>query len=232
MTLVVGVYAKDAIVLASDSLIMRPEDGSYTEEARDKQKLWPFGRCAVGVAGYEALTDDFVRLLQSPTVAARAVDVNEAKLVAHQALFDGWHQRFPGTPPRNIRTGFMVAGFEADGKTPRIYCLLSGDDFLGGISRANAVGSPTACRSVEVIRRLLFGQLDAPALPLEDAKQFAVLALFVGRETDVMVGGPTQLALVTPDRYVDLTREVPELERYSQRLIDRLRKLFLPRSDV
>jgi 20S proteasome alpha/beta subunit len=189
----------------------------------DAQKLYGFGRFGVAAAGFSALTDDVVRELRTEGVLDACDGVTAARTNA-ETLLRRFMQRFAEIPPALWPVGaLLVAGYEADRMTPRIYSLHSKAAFQGG--PFNWVGDERGGIAADALSRLLLEGRERRSL--DEAKLFGIMAVQAAHHVDPSVGPPRSMAIVTPGHgYQDLGHEVPEFVARSRSAENRLREAF------
>jgi 20S proteasome alpha/beta subunit len=228
MTLGLAVQAEGAIVMATDGLIVRPVEDSYVRDSTTAVKLYGVGRFGIALAGYHGFAESLLCAIAEAGYVAAASGLYEAAQLTTRVCLAYCRQQFGSlVPPSPPGASLLIAGYEADGVTPGAQVLHSRAAFTPGPFGPCCIGTDNACRYVDVLRQLLLPE-DGRPIPLEQAKTFAVLAIQMMSDIDVTVGGTTQLAVVTPDAYVDVTPEVSALTVRSAALRRQIRGLLRP----
>lgn len=233
MTLILAICADSGIVLVADSRVSVLENGSLLRQSDEKRKLHPFGLFGVGVAGFEPMGTDIIDSLRERDVLASPLGrvtpprgIDEAKQVVGQFLHSRSAQYFSNAPPETWpNIGLLLAGYASDGVTPGIYVFFSKQGFYGAESHSRCIGSPGACTYTRVVTDLLLDRRgDRPSL--EEAKALGVMTVRAAEELDLTVGGATQMAVITPTEYADVSDEVPMYRGSFEHLKPSLREAF------
>lgn len=217
MTLVVGIAAEGGIVLVGDGLVTAYQQGSLTVIEDGKNKLFGFGRYALGASGFTGLSDDLVHELkkrQSELDVCR--DVIDAKRVVESTIHALIREQ-SYLPDEWIPTATVLfAGYDADQVTPRLYCIGGRSGFRGG--RMPWAGNERGGIAADAVARLLLGGWSRPGLSFAEAKLFGVMAVRAAKSVDPHVGSPTGVAMIAPgEGYRDLSHELPQLEARADR---------------
>lgn len=183
MTLVVGIIAKDGVVLASDS---RVSSGFTSNDTVDKI-ISLNEHTAVGIAGDGNLGIHLFNLLKPEL----RLDEGIFKLVEQirEFLKKKFDEYFAGEPEKRSQLYLMVVGYEKDNTTPQVYELLSEDNF---IPRPSSVGFN--CIGIPVIAEYILNRFYEKEITSEQAQ---VLSTFCIEETvsqSHAVGGDIKVA--------------------------------------
>lgn len=222
MTLAVAVLAEDAIVLAADGRVSRPELGGLWIMKEDARKLHGVGAFGIGAAGFNGLTDTWLERLRERRLLDGCDDVTRAREVVADMILEYMLKFRDGPAPTG---SLLLVGYEADRTTPRVYALHSRIGFQPG--DFNWVGTPRGGIAADATALLLLQKWqDRPTR--EQAKVFACLAVEVAHVADPAVGEPAQLAVVTAaEGFRDCSEEMPALRERAAETVLRLRAAFL-----
>lgn len=203
MTLVVGIIAKDGIVLASDSRM------SSAITSNDKvQKILSLDKhSAVGVSGDGTLGVHFLETItEDLTFEKGIVKLVEDIRERGKAKFDDYysHQRPEDRP---ILT-FMIAGYTKTNE-PRLYELSSKDNF---IPRPSSTGFN--CMGVPYFAEYLLNRLYESEINVKQAQEMAAFCIIETATQSHTVGGDIKIASFSVTKaYSELTpTEIAEIK--------------------
>jgi 20S proteasome alpha/beta subunit len=204
MTLVVGIIAKDGIVLASDS---RMTSGITSNDTI--QKIFKLNeRSAVGVSGDGTLGIHFLEVITDELTFEKGIlNLVEQIRVKGKEKFDDY---FGHQPPKDrpiLR--FLIAGYTKDNK-PKLYELSSNDNF---VPRPSSTGFD--CMGIPYFAEYLLNRFYESEI---NVKQAQILAAFCVQETSSQahgVGGEIKMAsFSTSKSYAELTpTELNEIQK-------------------
>lgn len=155
MTLIAACASKDAIIIASDSLVGNWEGCSFCPPGRnDQQKIFPIGQCLVGYAGHEVWANQIIaKALAENSIQndahALAIDLSRIGIQhvaeARRISIERQGRISKSCPPENeASVDFLVCGITAQlpNNGPICYHVSSRDNFFGlPYSKCKFIGS-------------------------------------------------------------------------------------------
>ncbi|HEV8515980.1 MAG TPA: hypothetical protein VGQ59_22020 [Cyclobacteriaceae bacterium] len=185
MTLVVGLIAKDGVVLASDSRMSSTITSNDTVE-----KIVNLDEhIAVGIAGDGTLGIHLLKLIKNDLdFKAGIVKLVEQIRKLLKDKFDEYYSNEPDPTKRESLT-FLIVGYEKDNDRPEVYELKSRDNF---IPRPSSTGFN--CIGIPYISEYLLNRFYEKEITV---KQAEILAAFCVEETESQsheVGGDIKVA--------------------------------------
>lgn len=195
MTLVIGIIAKDGIVLASDSRMT----GSITMNDTVRKVLKLDDHNALGVAGDGTLGIHFMETITDDLTFEKGIVnlVEQIRLKGKEKFDDYFEHQEPKDRPGLT---FLIAGYTKSGE-PRLYELSSNDNF---VPRPSSTGFD--CTGVPYFAEYLLNRFYEKEI---NVKQAEVLAAFCIMETSSQargVGGDIKIASFSPTKvYTELT---------------------------
>lgn len=224
MTLVVGIRAQDAVIVAADSRGTIGDPRGLTAVNDTQQKLFKFGKCALAIAGSSeialAILDEFKKHNMSPS------NIDEA-VVAFAVAAQWCDQWFRGIPPeQRPGTVFMLGGYRpgVKGAPPEsmVYLLTSNTHFAPQLA-----GNYPMMAGVPQYAIYLSHRYYDPAMSGTSAAALAEYLISETASQDPKVGGPIRIAKVTPTSYRELTDiQVLALRKRNESLNKKLKKFF------
>lgn len=221
MTLAVAIKATDAIIMASDSRGTIGDPRGLTAVNDTQQKVFRFGNCGLAIAGAAemalAILDEFGKAGLNP----KNVDEAVGAFATAAALCDGWYR---GIPPAQRPGAMFIVGGYRDGKppVPMVYILNSQANFAPQLANNYPMMAGVPQYAIYLSHRYYDTSISG--------KNAAALAAYLISETasqDPKVGGPLQIAQVTPTKYQQLTPEqIEALQKKNQALNSKLKKFF------
>lgn len=227
MTLVVGIRARDGIVLIADGRRSRSEYGSRVIMSETQRKIYGFGRYGLGVAGFEGTIEALLHDLRKGDRLGRCRSFDEACRVVGDATREFVLEvtRHGGPPP--FPAVALLAGYDDDGVTPRMASL--GDETAFVRASGRWIGDRTARIAAESLLALLLPACpdDHPPPSVPHAKMLGALAIVAAARVNDGVGRAFSLATVTPDAgYIDCSDEVLGLIAASCDVAERMREVM------
>jgi hypothetical protein len=224
VTLVVGIKAADAVILAADSRGTIGDPRGLTAVNDTQQKLFKFGKCALAIAGASeiamAILDEFRKNNVSPS------NVDEA-VVAFQ-LAAQWCDQWFRAIPADQRPGtlFMLGGYRpgAGGAvaTPMVYLLASNTHFAPQLG-----GNYPLMAGVPQYAIYLSHRYYDTSITGESAAALAEYLITETASQDPKVGGPIRIAKVTPSGYRELSdSKIAALRKRNETLNKKLKRFF------
>lgn len=184
MTLIIGVRAKDGVVLGSDKKVLRGGEVEYSN------KIFIIHNVAFAVEGLTGIRDDFFYLLDAELQRRRGVDtLYEMKVIAEDIIFE-LTERYKERIMAESPIGVLMAGKEK---------LISGKAllyYIHGVGYGEAVeflctghGGPYA---TSIAKFLLSKEIDV----VENAKRVAFVISWVAEDVDTTVGGDPEVIII------------------------------------
>ncbi len=186
MTLVVGIIAKDGIVLASDS---RMTTSTVTSNDTVEKIVNLNERFAIGIAGDGNLGIHLLKLIKDDlNFNVGIVKLVEQMRVELKKKFDEYYSNEPN-PANRGALNLLVVGYDKDNENPEVYELHSRDNFIPRSSSTgfNSIGIPFI--SDYILNRFYEKEITV--------KQAEILAAFCVSETGSQsheVGGDIKVA--------------------------------------
>ncbi len=207
MTLTVALVGRDGIVAATDSRGTFGDPRGVTAQNDTMRKLFALApHVVVTIAGAAELGTQLMAELE-PELAASGLDgvtavMHEVRNRTRQRFVDwfpGWQIQPSAIPAPPVRPdlALLVIGYDPiDGvfREPRIYQLVSGFDFAPMLT-ATGFG----LQGVAQYALYLLNRLYVPDAAIEELKPLAAYVITETASQDGKVGGPVQMATVTPD---------------------------------
>jgi 20S proteasome, alpha and beta subunits len=186
MTLVVGLIAKDGVVLASDS---RMTTSTITSNDTVEKLVKLDSHIAVGIAGDGNLGIHLLKLIKDDlNFAVGIVKLVEQIRKMLKEKFDEYYSNQPDPSKRESLT-LLVVGYEKDQDRPEVYELQSRDNF---IPRSSSTGFN--CIGIPFISEYILNRFYEKEITV---KQAEILAAFCVEETGSQsheVGGDIKVA--------------------------------------
>lgn len=185
MTLIIGLRAKDGVVIGADQKILRGLEVEYT------QKYYVYDDSIVLVAvGLTGIVDDFYDLLKSEIIGKRGVEtLYEFKIVAEDILAEltrRYSERVDEPRPASV----ILAGLEniIIGKARMYYIYGEG---YGEYSKfvCTGHGGPYALSLAKYL-------LDPQKTTEENGKRIAYIISWIAEEIDTSVGGIPDIIII------------------------------------
>jgi 20S proteasome alpha/beta subunit len=227
MTLIVGMKADTAIVLASDSRCTIGDPRGLTAINDSYQKIFKLGNCGLGIAGASEMGSALLDgLLKSDCNTATNIDDAISKVIKQCAdSFAGWFRDI--TPAQRPGVILTLAGYRLlKGKSaePMIYMLNSQFNFAPQLMTNLPCLTGVPQYAVYLVHRYL-----SPTITLEKAKALSEYLIAETASQDPKVGGRIRMAIITPDKgYAELTEaEVTAIHQANEGLNQKLRQFFL-----
>jgi 20S proteasome alpha/beta subunit len=183
MTLVIGLKAKDGVVLASDSR------ASSTITSNDTvQKIFQLGEhSAIGIAGDGGLAMYFLDQIKSGLNHGTGIsDLAEQVRIKGKKTFNDFFEHL--TPQQRPPLSLLLIGYTLDNKA-EMYTLNSGDNF---VPRKGVTGFE--CIGIPYIADYLLNRLYEADIKVEAGAEMCVLCIQETSSQDRGVGGPTRVA--------------------------------------
>ena len=227
MSLIVGMRARDGIVIASDSRGTVGDPRGLTAINDSQLKIFSVGRFGIGLAGASelgaALLDELrkVNLAGCPNIDICVQTMAQVSV----NLFTQWFREIP--PAARPGLLFTVAGYRVTDSQPpeaMIYMLNSQLNFAPQLFTNMPSLSGIPQYAVYLVNRYY-----DPSISLERAKALAEYLISETASQDPKVGGPIKMAEITPEKgYRELTeQEVAEIQQSNKELNVQLRQFFL-----
>lgn len=183
MTLVIGLKAKDGVVLASDS-----RASSVITSNDTVQKIFKLGEhSAMGIAGDGGLAMYFLDQIKAGLNHGTGIaDLAEQVRVKGKTTFNDFFEHL--TPEKRPSLSLLLIGYTVDNK-PEMYTLQSGDNF---VPRKGVTGFE--CIGVPYFANYLLNRLYESDIKTEAGAEMCVLCIQETGSQDRGVGGPTRVA--------------------------------------
>lgn len=209
MTLLVALKGTDGLVLAADSRGTFGDPQGVTAQNDSQQKAHTLApRVGVLQAGASEVGALIIQNA-SEEVEASSLDgvtpVMEQLRKTARGSFDEWFPSVPAIPPPQLAAmgqvaarplvAFIVAGYESDGKDPKLYQLVSGQDFAPMLHDYGFAVSGVAQYALYLLNRLY-----EPDRSIQDLQSLAVYVITETASQDGKVGGPVQVVTVKPKK--------------------------------
>jgi 20S proteasome alpha/beta subunit len=211
MSLLVCLRATDGLVLASDGRGTFGDPRGVTAQNDFQQKLYVLNpRVGAMVAGSGELGAMVMSVFHAEHPDAPDLGVTDLMWCLRDCArknFAQWFEKFAiqgGSPDRPERPGLavIVAGYEADGTTTKIYQLVSAADFAPFLHDYGFAVSGVAQYALYLLNRLY-----EPGCTVSRLLHLAAYAITETASQDGKVGGRIQMATVTPQSAQPLTPE-------------------------
>lgn len=224
MTLIVGIKARDAVIVAADSRGTIGDPRGLTAVNDTQQKLYKFGKCALAVAGASEIASAVLDELKKNNVSPSNIDEAVAAFGFVAQLCDQWFRNI--APDQRPGTMFMLGGYRpsANGTpaTPMVYLLASNTHFAPQLAGDYPMMAGVPQYAIYLSHRYYDLQMSG--------KSAAALAEYLISETasqDPKVGGAIRIARVTASGYRELTdSQVTALRKRNDALNKKLKKFF------
>jgi hypothetical protein len=227
VTLIVGMRADTAIVLAADSRGTIGDPRGLTAINDSYVKIFKLSNCGLGIAGASemgaALLDG---LLKSDCNTVTNIDDAINKVVKQCAdSFAGWFRDIP--PAQRLGVILTLVGYRfSKGKPPEpmIYILNSQFNFAPQLLNNLPCLTGIPQYAVYLVHRYL-----SPNITLDKAKALSEYLIAETASQDPKVGGRIRMAIISPDKgYNELTEaEVTAIHQANEGLNQKLRQFFL-----
>ena len=183
MTLVIGLKAKDGVILASDSR------ASSTITSNDTvQKIFKLGEhSAIGIAGDGGLAMYFLDQIKPELNHGTGIShLAEQVRVAGKKTFNDFFEHL--LPEQRPSLSLLLIGYTLEDK-PEMYTLNSKDNF---VPRKGVTGFE--CIGIPYIADYLLNRLYESDIKMEAGAEMCVLCIQETSSQDRSVGGPTRVA--------------------------------------
>lgn len=225
MTLALAIIATDSIVVAADSRGTIGDPRGLTAVNDTQQKLFKFGNCGLAIAGAAEVSLAVLDELNKRNLA-NPVDIDTALKSFEEAalLYDTWYQGIP--PEKRPATLFIVAGYrsgqEQEKPKPLVFIFNSSTRFAPQLANQYPMMAGVPQYAIYLSHRYYSTQISG--------KNALALAEYLISETasqDPKVGGPINIATVTPEGYRKINeQEIDEIKKQNQALNERLKTFF------
>jgi 20S proteasome alpha/beta subunit len=183
MTLVIGLKAKDGVVIASDS-----RASSVITSNDTIQKIFKLGEhSAIGISGDGGLALYFLDQIKGGLIHERGIsDLAEQVRKEGKSKFNDYFEHLE--PDKRPVLSLLLIGYNQEG-SPEIYTLRSSDNFVPrkGITGFECIGVP-------YIADYLLNRLYESDVKTEAGAEMCVLCIQETSSQDRSVGGPTHVA--------------------------------------
>lgn len=227
MTLIVGMKADSAIILAADSRGMMGDPRGLTAINDNQIKLYPLGHCGFGLAGASELGASLLDEYRKKGFDKPApVDEVVSKISRESAsLYNQWFGDF--LKEKRPTVVMTLAGFrnvETPSPEPMIYVLDSGQNFAPML-----MGKYPTLTGIPQYAVYLGNRYYDPSISTERAKALAEYLISETASQETKVGGPIRMAIITPkEGYKELSEdEVKAISEENATLNRSLREFFL-----
>jgi len=183
-TLIIGVRAKDGVIIGADSKVMRGGEAEFAD------KIHILNDVAFATEGLTGVADDFFLLLQDRVARQKGFNtLYEAKVLAEDLVAE-LQQRYGDRLGGQNTVGALVAGLEnITTGSAKLYYLHSQGYAEAVTSRCTGSGGPYATALVKF--------LYAPELSVEDnARRVAFAICWVAEAVDTNVGGRPKVGMI------------------------------------
>lgn len=183
MTLVIGLKAKDGVILASDS------KASSTITSNDTvKKIFKLGdHSAIGIAGDGGLAVYFLdQIKENLNHGTGILDLAEQIRIKGKATFNDFFEHLK--PAERPAISLLLIGYTKENKA-EMFTLRSGDNF---VPRKCVTGFE--CIGVPYIADYLLNRLYEPDIKTEAGAEMCVVCIQETNSQDSSVGGPIQLS--------------------------------------
>jgi len=219
MTLVIGLKAKDGIVIASDS-----KASSEITSNNTVQKVFKLGEhSAVGIAGDGGLAMYFLDQVKSGLNHGTGVlDLAEQIRIKGKEKFNDFFEHL--VPDKRPALSLLLAGYTTDNK-PEVYTLNSRDNF---VPRKSVTGFE--CIGVPYIADYLLNRLYEAEIKVDAGEELCVLCIQETGEQDASVGGPTRVFTFSATKNFQevLSADIEKLKEKNNQFQVRQKSRFYP----
>jgi len=209
-TLLIGVRAKDGVVIAADSKVMRGGEAHYAD------KIHVLGDVAFATEGLTGVADDFLLLLNDRFGRNRGFNsLYEAKVLAEDLVAE-LQERYGNRVGENT-IGALVAGLEnITSGNAKLYYLHSHGYAEAVTYRSTGSGGPYATAFVKF--------LQDPTLDVEEnARRVAFVIHWVAEAVDTNVGGKPTIGIIRDGQKQIIWMADEELDQ-ARRQVELVRK--------
>ncbi len=227
MTLIVGMKADNAIILAADSRGMMGDPRGLTAINDNQVKLYPLGHCGFGLAGASELGASLLDEYRKKGFDNPApVDEVAGKISQESArLYNQWFGDF--IKDKRPTVVLTLAGFrklETETPEPMIYVLDSGQNFAPML-----MGKYPTLTGIPQYAVYLGNRYYDPSISTERAKALAEYLISETASQETKVGGRIRMAVITPkEGYTELSADdVKAISDGNAALNQSLREFFL-----
>jgi len=208
MTLVIGMKAKDGVIIASDSR------ASSTLTSNDTvQKIFKLGEhSAIGIAGDGGLAMYFLDQIKDGLNHGTGIsDLAEQVRTIGKKKFDDFFEHL--TPDKRPSLSLLLIGYTKENKS-EMYTLSSTDNF---VPRKGVTGFE--CIGIPYIADYLLNRLYESDIKTESGEELCALCINETSSQDRSVGGPTRIATFSESKtFKELTQT--EIEGLRQKAED------------
>lgn len=219
MTLVIGMKAKDGVVIASDS---RASSGITSNDT--VQKIFKLGdHSAIGIAGDGGLAMYFLDQIKDGLNHGTGIsDLAEQIRIKGKNTFNDFFEHL--TPDRRPSLSLLLIGYTKENK-PEIYTLSSIDNF---VPRKGVTGFE--CIGIPYIADYLLNRLYEYEIKTEAGEEMCVLCINETSSQDRGVGGPIHVATFSQNKkFQELTPiEVEKLKQKAEQFQINRKNRFYP----
>jgi len=205
MTLVIGLKAKDGVVLASDS-----RASSVITSNDTVQKIFKLGDySAIGIAGDGGLAMYFLDQIKAGLNHGTGIsDLAEQVRRKGKETFNDFFEHL--APEKRPPLSLLLIGYALDNK-PEMYTLKSSDNF---VPRKGVTGFE--CIGVPYIADYLLNRLYESEIKVDAGAEMAVLCIQETSSQDRSVGGPTHIATFSPTKSFK-EMSIPDIEKLKEK---------------
>ncbi len=182
-TLIIGVRAKDGVVIGADTKVMRGGEAEYAD------KIHVLNEVAFATEGLTGVADDFLLLLKSKVAQNKGFgSLYEAKIVAEDLVAE-LNERYAERVGQET-VGVLVAGLESiSSGSARLYYLHSRGYAEAARFRCTGSGGPYATAFIKFLH-------DENESVEENARRIAFVFHWVSEAVDTNVGGTPKIAMI------------------------------------
>ncbi len=217
MTLLVGMRAKDGIVLGADRKIMRGGEPQFSDKIKTLQDV------TYATEGLTGVADDFLHLFEHAALSKKGFSaLYEARLLAEDIISE-LHKRYSERLKENQTVGLVMAGQENLSSGPaRLYYIYPEGYGEAVTFTCTGSGGPYATTLAKFLH-------DEEASVEENAKRVAFVISWVSEKVDAYVGGVPQIAMIRDDNptvswldQAEIDRQVTNVDQARKELWKRL----------
>jgi 20S proteasome alpha/beta subunit len=185
-TLIIGVRAKDGVVIGADTKVMRGGEAEYAD------KIHVLNDVAFATEGLTGLADDFLLLLKNRVAQNKGFgSLYEAKILAEDLVAE-LNERYASRVGEET-VGVLVAGLENISSGPaKLYYLHSRGYAEAAKFRCTGSGGPYATAFIKFLH-------DENESVEENARRIAFVVHWVSEAVDTNVGGTPKIAMIRDD---------------------------------
>jgi 20S proteasome alpha/beta subunit len=201
MTLLIGMRARDGIVLGADRKIMRGGEPQFSDKIKTLQDV------TYATEGLTGVADDFLHLFEQAALSKKGFSaLYEARLLAEDIISE-LHKRYSERLKENQTVGLVMAGLENLSSGPaRLYYIYPEGYGEAVTFTCTGSGGPYATTLAKFLH-------DEGASVEENAKRVAFVISWVSEKVDAYVGGIPQIAMIRDDNQTVSWLEQSEIDR-------------------